>query len=243
MTIGVSVVTCLAGRVSVAPLVTMISTSRRTNSAARSGRRLFLPSAYRYSMTIFCPSIHPRSRSPCWNALCQGAVSEAENGERMPIRAIFFGCWASAFTTRATNTTATRIDDSAAFFITHLVSSVIYHAHGNKGMCDLHGGRRHGFVERKDPILLERQLDGTQDLFDGEYSSILASPCGYLITLFARASTSGGIVRPICLAALRLMTSSILSTPSTGKSLGLTPVRMRWTYFADTRPISWKLTA
>src|SRR5262249_28830221 len=171
MTIGVAVVTFLAGRVSVAPLVTMISTSRWTNSAARSGRRLFLPSAYRYSMTMFCPSIHPRSRSPCWNALCQGAVSEAENGERMPIRAIFFGCWASAFTTRATNTTATRIDDSAAFFITHLVSSVIYHAHGNKGMCDLHGGRRHGFVERKDPILLERQLDGTQDLFDGEYSS------------------------------------------------------------------------
>src|SRR5262245_58849408 len=33
------------------------------------------------------------------------------------------------------------------------------------------------------------------------------------------------------------MTSEILSTPSTGKSLGLTPVRMRWTYFADRRPI------
>src|SRR5262249_38130925 len=96
MTIGVAVVTFLAGRVSVAPLVTMISTSRRTNSAARSGRRLFLPSAYRYSMTMFCPSIHPRSRSPCWNALCQGTVSEAENGERMPIRAIFFDCCADA---------------------------------------------------------------------------------------------------------------------------------------------------
>ena len=33
-----------------------------------------------------------------------------------------------------------------------------------------------------------------------------------------------------------------LSTPSTGRSLGLTPVRMRWTYFADRRPTSWRLT-
>jgi hypothetical protein len=35
-------------------------------------------------------------------------------------------------------------------------------------------GRRQGFVEGKDLILLERQLDATQDLFDGEISSILA---------------------------------------------------------------------
>src|SRR5262245_2372186 len=113
MTIGVAVVTFLAGRVSVAPLVTMISTSRRTNSAARSGRRLFLPSAYRYSMTMFCPSIHPRSRSPCWNALCQGTVSEAENGERMPIRAIFFGCCAAA-------------DEQSARSMAHRVRTVIF---------------------------------------------------------------------------------------------------------------------
>ena len=64
----------------------------------------------------------------------------------------------------------------------------------------------------------------------------------HLITLSARTSTLGGTVKLICLAVLRLMTSSILSIPSTGKSLGLTPARMRWTYFADTRPISWKLT-
>jgi hypothetical protein len=32
----------------------------------------------------------------------------------------------------------------------------------------------------------------------GEISSILASPHGYLITLSARASTFGAIVRPIC---------------------------------------------
>ena len=33
------------------------------------------------------------------------------------------------------------------FFIAHLVSSVMYHADDEiKGKCDLHGGRRQGFV-------------------------------------------------------------------------------------------------
>ena len=36
----------------------------------------------------------------------------------------------------------TRIDGTAAFFIAHLVSSVMYHADRDKGKCDLHGGRR-----------------------------------------------------------------------------------------------------
>ena len=61
---------------------------------------------------------------------------------------------------------------------------------------------------------------------------------GYLITLSARDSTDCGIVRPICLAVCRLMTRSILSTACTGKSLGLTPLRTRWTYFAERRPSS-----
>ena len=38
----------------------------------------------------------------------------------------------------------------------------------------------------------------------------------YLITLSARASTSGGIVRPICFAVLRLITNSNLVGCSTG---------------------------
>jgi hypothetical protein len=49
----------------------------------------------------------------------------------------FFGCCTSAMTATASNTTATRIDGTAAFFIAHLVSSVIYHADRNKGKCDL----------------------------------------------------------------------------------------------------------
>ena len=52
--------------------------------------------------------------------------------DRYPIRGTFFGCCASAMTATASITTATRIDGTAAFFITHLVSSVIYHAYGSK---------------------------------------------------------------------------------------------------------------
>jgi len=50
-------------------------------------------------------------------------------------------------TATAGSTTATRIDGTAAFFIAHLVSSVIYHADRDKGKCDLHDGRREVVVE------------------------------------------------------------------------------------------------
>src|SRR6266481_6756441 len=78
--------------------------------------------------------------------------------------------------------------------------------------------------------------------FSQSFCRLPTSDHCHLITLSARANTLGGIVRPICLAVLRLITKSILSTPCTGKSLGLTPARIRWTYFADKRPTSWKLT-
>src|SRR4029434_6714592 len=48
---------------------------------------------------------------------------------------------------RKAGITTTRIDDTAALFIAHLVSSVIYHADRDKGKCDLHGGRRQVLVE------------------------------------------------------------------------------------------------
>src|SRR5262245_51216908 len=53
-----------------------------------------------------------------------------------PIRGTFFGCCASAVTPRASITTATRIG-TAAFFIAHLISSVMYHADRAKEKCDL----------------------------------------------------------------------------------------------------------
>jgi hypothetical protein len=63
-------------------------------------------------------------------------------GKSAPLVAINFGCCASAITPRASNTTATTIDGTAAFFIAHLVSSVMYHADRDKGKCVLDSGRR-----------------------------------------------------------------------------------------------------
>ena len=50
--------------------------------------------------------------------------------------------------------------------------------------------------------------------------------CHHLISLFARASTSGGIVRPICFAVLRFITNSNFVGCSTGRSAGLAPFRI-----------------
>jgi hypothetical protein len=67
---------------------------------------------------------------------------------------------------------------------------------------------------------------GTQTSSEGEFSSILASPRGYLMTLSALANTFGGIVKPICLAAFRLTTNSNFIGCSTGRSAGLAPFRI-----------------
>ena len=77
------------------------------------------------------------------------AILEAEADDKNPILGAFLGCCASAVTPRTSNTTATRIDGTADFFIAHLVSSVMYHADRDKGKCDLHGGRRQLFVEQE----------------------------------------------------------------------------------------------
>ena len=49
---------------------------------------------------------------------------------------------------------------------------------------------------------------------------VLGISC-YLITLPARANTFGGIISPICLAVMRLMTNSNFTGCSTGRSAGL----------------------
>jgi hypothetical protein len=72
---------------------------------------------------------------------------EGEEAARNLSAKLSSGCCTSAMTATASNTTATRIDGTAAFFIAHLVSSVIYHADRNKGKCDLRGARRQGLVE------------------------------------------------------------------------------------------------
>ena len=55
------------------------------------------------------------------------------------------------------------------------------------------------------------------------------------MTLSARASTFGGIVRPICLAAFRLMMNSNFIGCSTGRSAGFAPFRILSTYVAARR--------
>ena len=55
---------------------------------------------------------------------------------------------------------------------------------------------------------------------------VTQSKIGHLMTRSARTSTFGGIVRPICLAAFRLMTNSNFMGCSTGRSAGLAPLRI-----------------
>src|SRR5262245_12683911 len=64
----------------------------------------------------------------------------------------------------------------------------------------------------------------------------------HLITLSALASTLGGIVRPICLAASRLMMKSNFFGCSTGRSAGFVPLRILSTYTAARRDKSGRFT-
>src|SRR5258705_4163219 len=86
----------------------------------------------------------------------------------------------------------------------------------------------HGFGEQ-DTTSLELYCT------DGEINSILASPRAYLITLSALANTFGGIVRPICLAAFRLMINSNFVGCSTARSAGLAPFRIFLPYVCARR--------
>ena len=64
MTMGIVVVASFAARVTDAPDEKMMSTLRRTSSAASAGSRSSFPSADRHSMTMFFPSTYPSSRKP-----------------------------------------------------------------------------------------------------------------------------------------------------------------------------------
>ena len=56
-----------------------------------------------------------------------------------------------------------------------------------------------------------------------------SKPRPYSITLSARASSVGGIVRPSALAVFRLMNNSYLVGACTGRSNGFSPLRIRST--------------
>src|SRR4030095_1855448 len=75
------------------------------------------------------------------------------------------------------------------------------------------------------------------------HSTLLNRPSSHLITLSALASTLGGIVRPICLAAFKLMMNSNFVGCSTGRSAGLAPFKILSTYVAARRNRSLLLGA
>ena len=165
-------------------MTTIRSTLRRTKSAASSDRRVVpLPSANRYSMVTFFPSIHPSLLSSCWNESTRTALPEAVRVSRKPMRTFPVCCaWAKETVSRKT------VSGKQITILLNLI----------------------GFA----PVLLVTRPQ-----------PLTAHGC-HLISLFARASTSGGIVRPICFAVLRLITSSNFVGCSTGRSAGLAPLRI-----------------
>src|SRR5262249_29233568 len=97
ITMGIDLVAFLAARThSSPPATTITSTLRRTSSAASSEARLGFPSAYRYSMAMFCLSMWPRSRSATRIASERADSLAASPDDIYPIRGTFFGCCASA---------------------------------------------------------------------------------------------------------------------------------------------------
>ena len=105
MTIGIVTVASLAARVDCGPAETMMSTLRRTNSAASARRRSIFSSAYRSSTTVFFPSTYPSSRRPWRNASRRAEITEGEEAVRNPIRGIFVGCCASTTAPHIANAT------------------------------------------------------------------------------------------------------------------------------------------
>ena len=98
--------------------------------------------------------------------------------------------------------------------------------------CDNEGGKPHHSFWILDFSPRGRLSDTThrivvRNIVVMSYSSNPKSKIeNYLITLSARANTFGGIVRPICLAAFKLIINSNLIGCSTGKSAGVLPFKI-----------------
>ncbi len=73
--------------------------------------------------------------------------------------------------------------------------------------------------------LCELSVLGARKFLEVILSNILNGRI-YLMTLSARTSTFGGIVRPICFAAVRLIMNSNFIGCSTGRSAGFLPFRI-----------------
>jgi hypothetical protein len=91
-TIGIVLVARLVASEPGVPVVTMTSGLRRTNSAAKPGRRLSRPSAQRNSTTKVSPSTYPSSRSFCRKAPTTCDSWDGDEGPRNPMREVLPVC-------------------------------------------------------------------------------------------------------------------------------------------------------
>gem|GEM_PF-2323429 len=177
-TMEIVVVASLAARVTDGPAVTMISTLRRTSSAASSRSRSAFPSAYRNSTTMFFPSTYPSSRSPSRNAAIRAATGAGLVPARNPIREIFVGC--CAFACSPHTVSATMSVKSPAHFRFAMV--------------------RQGSPQVLDFRLPEQEFGRRSQAFSFiVFFSSIQNPKSqiqnYLITRSALASTLGGTIR------------------------------------------------
>ena len=77
-TIGIVAVAALAASAAGVVVAAITVTFRRTKSAANSGSRSLCPSAQRYSIETFRPSMYPASFTPCRNAAILDAYPPGE---------------------------------------------------------------------------------------------------------------------------------------------------------------------
>jgi hypothetical protein len=96
MTIGIVSLACLAANAAGVPRVMIRSQFKWTSSVASSGKRSERPSADRYSMIRFRPSICPSSRNACRNASKFAAFKGRDVVSSRPMRWTRSGCCARA---------------------------------------------------------------------------------------------------------------------------------------------------
>ena len=87
-TIGTVVVAVLAASAAGGAAAAMTATERRIRSAAIAGSFSYWPSANRYSIPMFCPSMKPVSVTPCRNEATRCAVRACDKLLRNPITGI-----------------------------------------------------------------------------------------------------------------------------------------------------------
>jgi len=169
----------------------------------------------RRSIPCLCPALRPRPNRRSLASLTVASVLPPRFPRRRLQRFMNFGAQLRGF-----GTCCLRFKSDVATTPAKLASGRL--------AWPLPGGRRtlwiatKGFRSKSHPPFL--------DLSWRKGSFILNLPSHHSITSSARASSVGGTSRPSVLAVLRLMTNSNLVDCTTGRSAGLSPLRMRPAY-------------